>query len=108
MVICVRVCMCLCECICVRPPHIDSVVYVRTGRCLIQPAATANLFSQNPKNYAILKKMPNGILGGVLDSGAQRGATGRKSEILKTHGYVIAHAAGRGPCKAHDWHSDGC
>jgi len=86
MVICVRVCMCLCECICVRPPHIDSVVYVRTGRCLIQPAATANLFSQNPKNYAILKKMPNGILGGVLDSGAQRGATGRKSEILEHTG----------------------
>jgi len=47
------------------PPHNDSVAYVRTGRCLIQPAATANLSSQNPKIYAILKKMPNRILGGV-------------------------------------------
>ena len=24
------------------PPHNDSVAYVRTGRCLIQPRATAN------------------------------------------------------------------
>jgi len=89
------------------PPHNDSVTYVRTGRCLIQPAATANLSSQNPKIYAILKKMPNRILGGVLDSGTTRSywAEVRNSE---THGYVIAHAAGRGPCKAHDWHSDGC
>jgi len=52
------------------PPHNDSVACVRTGRCLIQPAATANLSSQNPKIYAILKKMPNRILGGVLNSGA--------------------------------------
>ena len=37
------------------PPHNDSVTYVRTGRCLIQPAATTNLSSQNPKIYAILK-----------------------------------------------------
>ena len=60
------------------PPHNDSVTYVRTGRCLIQPAATTNLSSQNPKIYAILKKMPNMILGGVLnhDTGAQREATG--------------------------------
>ena len=51
------------------PPHNDSVAYVRTGRCLIQSAATANLSSQNPKIYVILKKMPNHrILGGVLDS----------------------------------------
>jgi hypothetical protein len=48
------------------PPHNDSVAYVRTGRCLIQPAATANLSSQNPKIYAILKKMPNRILGGPV------------------------------------------
>jgi len=27
--------------------HNDSVAYVRTGRCLIQPAATATLSSQN-------------------------------------------------------------
>ena len=70
-------------------PHNDSVAYVRTGRCLIQPAATANLSSQNPKIYAILKKMQNRILGGVLDSGAQRGATGRKSEILKHTGALF-------------------
>ena len=63
------------------PPHNDSVACVRTGCCLIQPAATANLSSQNPKIYAILEKMPNRILGGVLDSDAQRGATGWKSEI---------------------------
>jgi len=71
------------------PPHNDSVTYVRTGRCLIQPAGpagTANLSSQNPKIYVILKKMPNRILGGVLDSGAQQGTTGRKSEILKHTG----------------------
>ena len=49
------------------PPHNDSVAYVRTGRCRIQPAATANLSSQNPKIYAILKQMPNRILRGVLD-----------------------------------------
>jgi len=63
------------------PPHNDSVAYVRTGCCLIQPAATANLSSQNPKIYAILEKILNRILGGVLDSDAQRGATGWKSEI---------------------------
>ena len=47
------------------PPHNDSVAYVRTGRCLIQSAPTGNLSSQNPKIYAILKKMPNRILGGT-------------------------------------------
>jgi len=57
------------------PPHKDSVAYVRTGRCLIQPAATADLSSQNPKIYAILKKLTDRILGGVLDSGAQRAST---------------------------------
>jgi len=45
------------------PPHNDSVAYVHTGRCLLQPAATANLSSQNPKIYAILKKMPKGFWG---------------------------------------------
>jgi len=35
-----------------------SVAYVRTGRRLIQPDSDANLSSQNPKIYAILKKMP--------------------------------------------------
>jgi hypothetical protein len=30
------------------PAHNDSVAYVRTGRCLIQPAATATLSSHNP------------------------------------------------------------
>jgi len=54
------------------PPHNDLVAYVHTSRCLIQPAADAYLSSQNPKIYAILKKMPDGILGRVLDSGAQR------------------------------------
>jgi len=68
------------------PPHNDSVAYVRTGRCLIEPAATDNLSSRNPKIYAILKKMSDRSLGGVLDSGAQRGVTGRKSEILKHTG----------------------
>ena len=63
------------------PPHNDSVVYVRPGRCVIQPVATAHLNSQNPKIYFILKKNPDRILGGVLDTGAQRGATGQKSEI---------------------------
>ena len=45
------------------PPHNDSVAYLRTGRCLIQPAATANLSFQNPKIYSILKQMPNGYWG---------------------------------------------
>jgi len=49
-----------------------------------QLTATANLSSQNPKIYAILKKMPNRILGGLLDSGAQRGATGLKSQHTGT------------------------
>jgi len=81
------------------PPHNYSVTYVRTGRCLIQPAATANLSSQNPKIYVILKKMPNRILGGVLDSGAQRGATGRKSEILKHTGTSLLMQPAVGPAK---------
>jgi len=68
------------------PPNNDSVAYVRTGRCVIQPAATDHLSSQHPKIYAILKKTPDRILGGVLDTGAQRGATGQKSEILKHTG----------------------
>jgi len=57
-------------------PHNDSVAYVRTGRCLVQPAADANLSFRNPKIYAILKQLPNRILGGALDNDAQRGATG--------------------------------
>jgi len=81
------------------PPHNDSVAYVRTGRCLIQPVATANLSSQNPKIYAILKKMPNRILGGVLDRGAQRGATGRMSEILKHTGTSLLMQPAVGPAK---------
>ena len=70
------------------PAHNDSVVYVRTGRCLIQSSATATLHSQNPIIYAILKKQgqQDKVVGWVLDSGAQRGATGRKSEILKHTG----------------------
>jgi len=51
------------------PPHNDSVAYVRTGRYVIQPVETAHLNSQNPKIYAILKKNPDRILGGVLDTG---------------------------------------
>jgi len=81
------------------PPHNDSVAYVRTGRCLIQSAATANLSSQNLKIYAILKKMPNRILGGVLDSVAQRGATGRKSEILKHTSTSLLMQPAVGPAK---------
>jgi len=50
------------------PQHNDSVAYVRTCRCLIQPEATANLSSQNPKIYAILMNLPNRILGGVLNN----------------------------------------
>jgi len=81
------------------PPHNDSVAYVRTGRSLIQLVATANLSSQNPKIYAILKKMPNRILGGVLDSGAQRRATGWKSEILKHTGTSLLKQPAVGPAK---------
>jgi len=60
------------------PAHNDSVAYVRTGRCLIQPSATATLHSQNPTIYAILKKQgqQDKVVGGVLDSSAQRGAQG--------------------------------
>ena len=65
----------------------------------IQPAVTANLSSQNPKIYAILKKMPNRILGGVLDSGAQRRATGWKSEILKHTGTSLLKQPAVGPAK---------
>ena len=38
------------------PAHNDSVPYIRTGRCLNQPAATATFSSQNPTIYAILQK----------------------------------------------------
>ena len=46
------------------------------------------LKSQNSTLYTISQKLgqTNRFLGGVLDSGAQRGATGRKSEILKHTG----------------------
>ena len=47
----------------------------------------------------MLKKMPNRILGGVLDSGAQRGATGRKSEILKHTGTSLLMQPAVGPAK---------
>jgi len=49
----------------------DSVAYVRTGRCLIQPAATVTL--SNPTINAILQKqgLTGRALGGVLNSGAQ-------------------------------------
>ena len=81
------------------PPHNDSVAYVRTGRCLIRPAAADSLSSQNPKIYAILKEMQNKILGGVLDSGTQRGTTGRKSEILKHTGTSLLMQPAVGPAK---------
>ena len=38
------------------PAHNDSLAYVHTCRCLIQPAATATLSSQNPTIYAFLQK----------------------------------------------------
>jgi len=57
------------------------------------------LSSQNLKIYAILKKMPNRILGGVLNSGAQRGATGWKSEILKHTGASLLMQPAVGPAK---------
>jgi len=83
------------------PAHIDSVAYVRTGCCLIQPSATATLHSQNPTIYAILKKQgqQDRVVGGVLDSGAQRGATGRKSEILKHIGTYLLMQPAVGPAK---------
>jgi len=81
------------------PPHNDSVAYVRTGRCVIQPAATSHLNSQNPKIYAILKKNPGRILEGVLDTGAQRGATGQKSETLKHTGTSLLMHLAIGPAK---------
>jgi len=92
------------------PPHNDSVAYVRIGCCVIQPAATDHLNSQNPKVYAILKKNADRILGGVLLY--WRATRSYRTEVRKfeTHGYNlnITHAAGRRPCKAHDWHSNGC
>ena len=74
--------------------------HVRTDHCLIsQPAATDNLNSQNPKIYAVLKKMSDRSLGGVLDSGAQREATGRKSGILKHTGQPLLMQPAVGPAK---------
>ena len=66
------------------PQNNDSVAYVRTGCCLIQPADTANLGSQNPKMYAILKKMPNRILGGVLDNGDNEQLLGGSQKFFIT------------------------
>jgi len=43
--------------------------------------------------------MPNKILGGVLNSGAQRGATGRKVEILKHTGMSLLMQPAVGPAK---------
>ena len=43
--------------------------------------------------------MPNRILGGVLDSVAQRGATGRKSEILKHTSTSLLMQPAVGPAK---------
>jgi len=53
--------------------HYDLVAYVRTGRCLIQPAATATLSCQNLTICAILQKqgLTGRALGRVLDSDAQ-------------------------------------
>jgi hypothetical protein len=81
------------------PPHNDSVAYVRTGCSLIQPAAIDKLNSRNPKIYAILKKMSDRSLRGVLDSGSQRGATGWKSEILKHTGMSLLMQPAEGPAK---------
>ena len=53
----------------------------------------------NPKIYAILKKIPNRILGGVFDSGVQRGATGRESEILKHTGTSLLMQPAVSPAK---------
>jgi len=43
--------------------------------------------------------MPDRTLGGVLNSGAQRGATGRKSEILKYTGTLLLLQPAVGPAK---------
>ena len=81
------------------PPHNDSVAYVRTGRRLIQPSAIDNLSSRNPKIYAILKKISDRSLRGVIDSDAQRGSTGRKSEFLKHTGTSLLMQPAVGPAK---------
>jgi len=81
------------------PPPNDSVTSVRTGRCLIQPATDGNFRSQNPKIYVILKKMPDRILGRVLDSGTQQGAMGLNSEILKHTGTSLLIQPAVGPSK---------
>jgi len=66
---------------------------------VIQPAAPDHLNSQNPKIYAILKKNPDKILEGVRNTGAQRGATGQKSEILKHTGTTLLMQPAVGPAK---------
>ena len=88
---------------------IAPAAQIRTSRCLIQPSVTATLHSQNPTIYAILKKQrpQDQVVGGVLDSGAQRGTTGRKSEILKHTGTSLLMQPAVGPAKL-DWYLHGC
>ena len=83
------------------PAHNDSVAYVRTGCCVIQPAATSTLSSENPILYAILQKqgLSGWALGGILNNGPQREATGRKSEILKHMGTSLLMQPAMGPAK---------
>jgi len=67
--------------------HNDSVAYIHAGRCLIQPSSTSTVTSSS--------QAP----GEVLDSGAQRGATGRKSEIFKRTGTSLLMQPAVGPTK---------
>jgi len=97
------------------PAHNESIAYLRKGDCIIDRSeslagltesggrdqnmdfshytfqdwqksspASENIWKSNSKNSNI-----SALLGAVMDTGAQRGATGSRAEILKNTGHTV-------------------
>ena len=101
------------------PAHNNSIAYLNKGHCVIrrpdalsglselsekpyefqdwkQPAATSgNIWKFNSTGANLLAP-----LGAVMDTGAQRGATGCRAEILKNTGHTLSMQPAVGPSKS--------
>ena len=85
------------------PAHNDSVVYLRKGECQIEKTQkpVENIWKFDTKHSDIQP------LGAVLDTGAQRGATGTPTEILSRTGTTLNMQPAVGKNTENDRHSYG-
>jgi len=92
------------------PAHCNSIAYLRKGDIIVQrpdslssvysfedwiapTSAGANLWSFNSENSS------TALLGAVMDTGAQHGATGARTEILQKTGHTLTMQPAVGPSK---------